>query len=574
MKNMKKLAVLLLALVMVVSMSTTALAANVVNETTHDYVAYQIFSGTQSIDSAQLGDVDWGTGIEPVGLVTALKEANSNLYKNVPALTADSSAEDKKAAAEAVIAALIADGDGADYHADADEFANIAVNYVDDENGVEIDADDTTKDLPAGYYLIVDVTEIVPDENGVEADANNPALLQVTNKGDILIAKKYNVPSIDKNIIHGDHTTKIDKHSIGDVVELELSAVMANNLEDYEVYPLTFHDAMSEGLTYNRDAKVYVDGVEVTTGFTVVIPEAEDKQHFGKECDLEIRFDDILTAPLGDDGQPAIKQSSNVVVKYTATLNEKAAVVDIPNTNEVTLEFANNPNWESKPGDETPPTGVTPWRGVEVYTTEVELLKTNGEGNPLTSAEFTLTGEKANVVIITKKEFVPWTEGDKYWLLDDGTYTTTDPSSDGINTDSYVNVEEVYMLQESSEVVKTRESVSAKAYVGADGKLKFTGLGPGVYTLVESKTPAGYNTIDPITLTITFNDNTKAWSYDWAWPGGHTFNSSATVTVVNMIGSVLPETGGMGTTLFYVGGGIMVAAAAILLISKKRKVEE
>ena len=63
MKQTKKLASLLLALVMVLSLATTVFAANVSNTTDHSYSAYQIFSSTQADSSVPLGDVEWGSGI-------------------------------------------------------------------------------------------------------------------------------------------------------------------------------------------------------------------------------------------------------------------------------------------------------------------------------------------------------------------------------------------------------------------------------------------------------------------------------------------------------------------------------
>ena len=41
-------------------------------------------------------------------------------------------------------------------------------------------------------------------------------------------------------------------------------------------------------------------------------------------------------------------------------------------------------------------------------------------------------------------------------------------------------------------------------------------------------------------------------------------------TIENAKGSSLPGTGGMGTTLFYVGGGILVVGSGALLLAKKR----
>lgn len=94
---------------------------------------------------------------------------------------------------------------------------------------------------------------------------------------------------------------------------------------------------------------------------------------------------------------------------------------------------------------------------------------------------------------------------------------------------------------------------------GSDGKLngEFTGLANGAYTLIEKTVPAGYNKAADQTFTIEEHDYTAE-------------NLKQQAEVENNKGSVLPSTGGMGTTLFYVVGGLMVAGAAIALIAKSR----
>ncbi len=87
------------------------------------------------------------------------------------------------------------------------------------------------------------------------------------------------------------------------------------------------------------------------------------------------------------------------------------------------------------------------------------------------------------------------------------------------------------------------------------GSFGVYGLAYGEYYLVETKAPAGYNlSSDPIKVTIT----------------GSSHLAENTIQVTNNAGATLPETGGMGTTIFYIVGGIMVVAAVVLLVTKKR----
>ena len=84
---------------------------------------------------------------------------------------------------------------------------------------------------------------------------------------------------------------------------------------------------------------------------------------------------------------------------------------------------------------------------------------------------------------------------------------------------------------------------------GNDGKFTIIGLDAGTYTLVETKAPAGYIKAEDTTIQIT--------------------DANKTVDVVNTPGVELPETGGMGTTLFYVAGGVLVLGAFVVLMKKR-----
>lgn len=97
------------------------------------------------------------------------------------------------------------------------------------------------------------------------------------------------------------------------------------------------------------------------------------------------------------------------------------------------------------------------------------------------------------------------------------------------------------------------DDASADLVVTAEGTINIRGLEPGSYTLEEIATTNGYNLASSQTVTVT-TGNTQAVS----------------VEVTNNAGSVLPSTGGIGTTLFYIIGGILVVAAAVVLVTKKR----
>ena len=223
----------------------------------------------------------------------------------------------------------------------------------------------------------------------------------------------------------------------------------------------------------------------------------------------------------------SVHASSVITVEYESTLNVKANLGNQGNVNKANLEFSNNPNQEQ---GGTPETGETPWDNVIVFTYQVVVNKYANsveEANKLAGAEFTL--EK---------------------VLKDGTKNTI-------------------------AVVKSDDGTS----------FTFKGLDDGDYILTETTTPDGYNTIEPITFTVTA-EHTITWDgtnrtavltslSGNAASGVITFTAavndgSLSTDVVNNSGTQLPSTGGIGTTIFYVLGSVLVLAAVVLLVTKKR----
>lgn len=490
MKNMKKIASLVLALIMAFAMTAIAFAAETYSITInnsaegHIYEAYQIFTGDLSTNEAGnkvLSNIVWGSGVSEAGQ-TALGDAAAK------AETLKTEA-DAKAFAKEVAPYLTTPAASASTVSEG--------KYV-------------ISGLAAGYYLVKDQNDSLTGDN----DAYTEYIVQVV--GNVEADPKSDVPQVEKKVKDINDSTDdamtgwqdSADYDIGDSVPFQLKATLADNVSSYTTYKVVFHDTLSKGLTYDdKSAKVYIDGKE-TNGFTVTSTVNADGT-----TTLTVSCDDVKALGAGN--------SSVITVEYSATLNNNAVLGSAGNPNEVYLEYSNNPNKSEEDDNET---GNTPKDVVIVFTYKTIINKVDGENKPLTGAEFTL--EKYN------KETDEW---------------------------------------EAIAVVKNDEGTT----------FTFSGLDDGNYRLTETTTPAGYNTIEPIEFTITaehdvLSDNPALTSLSGnATTGEITFTSSTTegslsADVVNKAGSTLPETGGMGTTIFYILGGLLVLFAVVFLVAKKR----
>ena len=372
---------------------------------------------------------------------------------------------------------------------------------------------DTATDVAANETATLDSGYYLLVDTSTGNAAQNPALLQVTNDTTINITDKSGAPSVDKTIQgEGDAA----EGSIGDTFTFVLTATMPTTFEGYDSYKVVFKDTLSKGLTYNEDADVSVDGFDVdystdTAGNTIIT---------------------VTNANVLDDGVAA---GSEITVTYTATLNSNAVVGSAGNPNTVKLEYSNDPNWNG--ASEQEPTKETPEDKVVVFTFELDVTKVDGDTEAtLEGAEFKLQSDATKKwAVVENGKLTGWAETE-----DEGSVLTSD----------------------------------------ADGLFKIIGLDQGTYYLKETKAPAGYNLLkDPITIvitaTVTDTEETQALTALTIKVGdvteaGNVTSGVVSTTVENNSGATLPETGGMGTTLFYIVGAVLMIGAAVLLITKRR----
>ena len=564
MKNMKRIASLVLALVMVFTLAISASAAlteitdkgsitikdnDTVLASKKTFAAYKILDlKAYTNEAGETVNYEYTVPADMADFYAeyfSLDKTSNNF--NAQVLAHIASVEDLYAFAEAALNATSTDPYAGAPVADGYKFSN----------------------LPLGYYVVADTT--------AEGDYVKPvsALILDTATPNIEIEVKAEKPPVEKEIDDDNDLNTTDDRvdandaAIGDTITYVITSKVPD-MTGYNRYYFIAKDHMSKGLTYTNNMVVKVGDKTLSADeYTLNVTENEDGT-----TDLEVIFKNFVqynTAEYID---------KPVTISYTALLNEDAEVNKIPNKNDVYLVYSNDPNFDYEgdyppppppEGGEEPPVGETPKDEVRTYTTTLELVKTDAIGNRLTGAEFSLTGEALRTVRVEKEHYTLDPNGN-YWLLKTGAYTTTDPNGtiDGAPVDktSYASLTDKYTKETIVEFVKKSEgTLTITATVGQDGILRFEGIPGGEFVIKETKAPEGYNILtEEIKVGIDFNTETEEFTYTGAVDN----NGLARITVINQAGSELPSTGGIGTTLFYVIGGVMAVAALILLIAKKR----
>lgn len=627
MKRIKRIASLLLALVMVIAMALPVMAAdnnehkitvkqNIDDKTEHTYKAYQVFAGDLATVDGQkvLSNIIWGSGVKDTeGLLAELKadkdDVFSGAFKNC-----ETAADVAKALSE------FPNTDGGE-SGSLDYFARIVENHLSDTKFTASTSEEGTVEISvkgSGYYLVKD-----KDGSVAEGGAYTRFVLEVV--GDAEATIKSEVPSGDKKVyIDGENKGDANNASIGSHVSYEITSKVPN-FAGYNYYYFIMNDTLSEGLTFDG-----VESVAVKVG-DKVLERGTDYYVYTENVapkTFRLAFANIMNYTVGDE----------IVVTYSATVNDKAVIGTTGNPNTWNLQYSNNPDDtfdgnrpDGKPGlpadEKNEALGQTPDEKTLTYVTELDITKYANEvaeDHLLKGAEFTLTGTSKQVVLNTVKYYEA-SENGKFYLLLDGTYTETAPTGTkyveiGVGTaetttgyiknaageyvvptdtgdyngetlyklvkgtaEKYADVNTKYEEKTATKTEYVDADVSIEMTTGEDGKISFKDLGAGTYTLTETVTPEGFNTLEPIDIVISFRgpevvntgDEPGFWAMTWngeSIEGGET--GIFAQDVINNSGSLLPSTGGIGTTIFYVVGAILVIGAGVMLVVKKRMSRE
>ena len=396
----------------------------------------------------------------------------------------------------------------------------------------------TISGLAAGYYLVKDKDNTLDTKD----DFYTAYIMEVV--GDVTAQPKGDKPELKKEIKHNEKGTweVVGDNQIGDTVEFRTVTTIPDT-SAYTEYDYIIHDTMSAGLTSNVNSAT---DVTVKVNDTTVLDAAYyTVTANGNSFDLKI---DVLKAI--KDGKMQSKDS--LYTYYSAVLNEDAKVYDEgKQDNEAYLEYSNNPN-------DTTGKGRTEKSKVYDWTFKMSVNKVDEAEKPLTGAKFVLsksgTLKVADMKCDDKGEPTVTTNLIGLVKVSDGVYR--------IATDKDASDTIVYAMDAGAPVIK-----------GLDDNTD--------YYLYETKAPAGYNLLDDpvqfkITAEYTTDGSALLENYPTVKVGEAEASTNLSTNVINKEGSVLPSTGGMGTTLFYILGGLLAVGAGVVLVTKKRmsKAEE
>lgn len=508
MKTAKRLLTAALAVLFTFMCALPAMADDLVNQETytltidnpeagHTYEAYQIFEGTFSVGTGKnaqgnpvnesyLSDINWGTGVVHEGetgydvMIKALKEATPTLYDDGETLVAGVNDATK-------VAVALNNHNNAET---ADIFNEIVGGHL---TGVFATATATADGkmafdkLAPGYYLVKDKDNSLSEK---ENESYTKYLVKLVDSTTIEV--KSQSMSLDKVIVEDGKEVDANNAAMGETVSYKLTS-KTSAMDGYEDYTYIIHDELDGGLTF--------DGVE---SMTVTVGDEDYKEHCkvtystdgtsysadntanpGQKLYIKIELKDLVQNR---------KSNKDVVVTYTATVNEKASIGNAPNTNTAYLEYSNNPNQSQK---NDVPTSKTLKEHVSTYVAGFQISKKSPKGDDLPGAQFMTTGNDMQKLNVLGYSFTNEGEGEKKYYHTNDSYTTVASTEDAVAE---------YAAQGGTNV-QTGEKIVGMTGDGendtAKGILRFDGLKDGTYTIKEVLAPTGYKKLDEdITLVV------------------------------------------------------------------------
>lgn len=409
-----------------------------------------------------------------------------------------------------------------------------------------------------GYYLFVSDGLT----NQAKPNTGTSPIFAIVGGDPVVVTEKTSIPTVEKKILDdtaGTDATNDEENNwkisgdawIGQDIDYRLTGHVADNIVSYDTYYYEFQDTLSKGLKVvkksddtPKDLHVYI----VNNGNKKEVASDADKGYkatvtpdeaTGTEL-LNVSFKNLKTVQTADGEPIEVGAASKVVVTYKAQLTRDVEYKADGTTNEVKLVYSNNPMTDDK--------GTSESDKVTDYVFGLDVTKTDADPNN-TDAKLVARFK----VKMTKEGDTVLSDGGK-WLTQEGGLTSKASEAGVFATET-------------------------------DNKVFIPGLVAGEYQIIESEAPAGYNTIDPFTITVapTYDKTTGKLKNLSVTPHSDmvtaTIKDGATttkipVTIKNKKGSGLPLTGLNGVTFTWIAGGAVLCIGVAHLIRSRKQAEE
>lgn len=552
--------------------ATGSITINKVDDAKKDntFKAYQIF--TAKVIDAQDGsgkiasDVKWAVGDQAQkDIITAIRGSKDYSDSKSQLPTEDPiTAQDVADWLSANVTTTTASANGAKGTrvAPGDVLYSIAKAVINNETAVgnSIKAGNSWTCSNDGYYLFVSdgLTDTTKPNTGTSPKPNTGTspIFAIVGGNPVTVTEKTSIPTVEKKIL--DDTAGTDatneenwKNSgdawIGQEIDYRLTGHVADNIASYNTYYYEFQDTLSKGLKVVKNSDGSPNGLHVyivDNGSKKEVTPDADKGYTatvtpGETELLNVSFKNLKTVQTAKGEPIEVGAASKVVVTYKAQLTSDVEYKAVGTTNEVNLVYSNNPMTDDK--------GTSESDKVTDYVFGLAVTKADADPDN-TNAQLVARFK----VKMTKVKDTDIPGGGK-WLTQEGGLTS-EASKAG-----------VFATENNNEVF-------------------IPGLVEGEYQIIESEAPAGYNTIDPFTITVMPKYNStgtleqldvKSSSNMVVAKTEKTLTTTKIpVTIKNKKGSGLPLTGLNGVTFTWIAGGAVLCIGVAHLIRSRKQAEE